>query len=417
MHITQLKVENIKRINAVNIRPDGAIIEITGRNGQGKTSILDSIAYGLGGKDKIPSRPIRDGAAKAQIIIDLGDKVVTRRWTKSGATTLTVESKDGAKFPSPQALLDSLTGDLTFDPLAFSRMSAKDQVTTLKKVAGLDFTDLDRQRQNAYDERTIVNRNLKDANGALANTPEVEAPAESVSMAELIEQQTAAISQKQANDKVRTNNEAWKSEQRRLVGLRSEAVSALQALDAKVAEANANSATLAEQVEALRDPDLDAIAARIAGAEEANDKVRAANLRAELVAQRDGHEATSDKLTEQIEGIEAKKLQTVRDASLPIDGLGFDEHGISFEGLPFNQASSAEQLRVSVAMGAALNPKLRVMLIRDGSLLDKDSLALLAEMAEQNDTQVWIERVSDGEDIGIVIEDGYVRGDVPAVVC
>ncbi len=410
MNITRLEVENIKRVNAVTITPDGAIVEITGRNGQGKSSVLDSIAYGLGGKDEIPSQPIRKGAAKAQIVIELDDKIVTRRWSKGGNTTLTVESKDGAKFSSPQALLDSLTGDLTFDPLAFRRMSPREQVATLKNVAGLDFADLDRQRQEAYDERTIVNRTLKDANGTLANTPEVEAPAEAVGMAGLIIEQNEATQQQHENDKVRTNHEAWKTESDRLIGLRNEAAATLKALDAKIEDAHANCAKIVEQIDQLQTPDLDAIAVKIAGAEEANEKFRAAARRADLVTQRDDHKSTADKLTEQIDRIDEKKIQTVRDANLPVDGLGFDEHGISLNGLPFDQASSAEQLRVSVAMGVALNPKLRVMLIRDGSLLDKDSLAVLAEMAEKSKTQVWLERVSDGEDVGIVIEDGYVRG-------
>lgn len=446
MHITELTIENIKRINAVHIKPDGAIIEITGRNGQGKSSVLDSIAYGLGGKDEIPSKPIREGADEAHIIIELDDKIVKRRWTKGGNTMLTVESKDGAKFPSPQALLDSLTGDLTFDPLAFNRMSPTDQVATLKDVAGLDFAELDRRRQDAFEERTIVNRALKDANGALANTPAVEAPAEAVSMAELIEQQNEANNHQRMNDDLRrdhetsvgvictlsksrdatasANNDGVENCSQRIASLEQqiqdtklertrwiESHSAkIGEIDVKIKAARTSSAALASQVNQIQDPDLDAIAAKIAGAEESNEKFRAARQRAELVGLRDEHASKSKALTKKIDKIDATKVQTVRDANLPIEGLGFDEDGISFEGLPFEQASSAQQLRVSVAMGIALNPKLRVMLIRDGSLLDKDSLVLLGELAEANDTQVWIERVSDGENVGIVIEDGYVRG-------
>ena len=407
--ITQLTAENVKRIHAVNITPDGAIVQITGQNGAGKSSVLDSIAYCLGGKDEIPSKPIRKGADEARVVIELDDLVVTRRW-KGDKTYLTVESKDGAKFPSPQAMLDKMVGDLSFDPLAFSRMPPKDQLATLKSVAGLDFSKLDRKRLYAYDERTIVNRKLKDANGALANTPKVEAPTEAMSMAELIEQQNTATKQDATNNKVRADHKLWKTEADRLAEARKRAAIALAELDEDIREAHASCTTLDKQVESLRDPDLEAIAAKIAGAEEAQEKVRAAAQRAELVAQCEQHGEASDALTNRIDGIDQKKLQMVRDANLPVEGLGFDEDGISFNGLPFDQASSAEQLRVSVAMGTALNPKLRVMLIRDGSLLDKDSLTVLEEMAEKSDTQVWLERVSDGEDVGIVIEDGYVRG-------
>ena len=95
-------------------------------------------------------------------------------------------------------------------------------------------------------------------------------------------------------------------------------------------------------------------------------------------------------------------------AAFPVVGLGFNDNGVTFNGVPFSQASSAEQLRVSVAMGLALNPTLRVVLIRDGSLLDDDSLAMVATMAAEKDSQVWIERVGHGEETSVVIEDGAV---------
>ena len=96
---------------------------------------------------------------------------------------------------------------------------------------------------------------------------------------------------------------------------------------------------------------------------------------------------------------------------MPVPGLGFDDTGVTLAGLPFNQTGQAEQIGASAAIAAALNPKLRVMLIRDGSLLDRHSLAILAEMAEAHDMQVWLERVTDGQPVGIVIEDGEIKND------
>jgi len=150
LRIVSLSAENVKRLRAVSIKPDGSIIEITGKNGAGKTSVLDSITMALGGKSAQPSKPIRKGCTRAEVVVDLGEIIVKRTWTSDDKSYLSVESSDGSKFPSPQAILDKLVGELTFDPLAFSRMQARDQVATLKKVAGLDFTDLYRQRQAAY---------------------------------------------------------------------------------------------------------------------------------------------------------------------------------------------------------------------------------------------------------------------------
>jgi hypothetical protein len=106
--------------------------------------------------------------------------------------------------------------------------------------------------------------------------------------------------------------------------------------------------------------------------------------------------------------VDAGKTEKLAAAKFPVDGLSFDETGVTFGGLPFEQASSAEQLRISVAIGIALNPKLKVLLIRDGSLLDADSLKLVAEMAADSDAQVWVERVDDTRKVGVVIEDGSV---------
>ena len=102
------------------------------------------------------------------------------------------------------------------------------------------------------------------------------------------------------------------------------------------------------------------------------------------------------------------KQSTMAATEFPIDGLGMDEDGVVYDELPFAQASSAEALRVSVAIGLAMNPKLKVLLIRDGSLLDEDNLRLVAEMAEKHEAQVWIERVGQGEECSVIIEDGRI---------
>ena len=124
MNIVKLQAENIKRIVAVEIKPDGALVQITGRNGAGKSSVLDAIWWALAGERSHQSAPIRKGADTARIKLDLGEVVVTRHFAKreddSVVTRITVENAEGARFPSPQKMLDSLLGSLAFDPLAFA---------------------------------------------------------------------------------------------------------------------------------------------------------------------------------------------------------------------------------------------------------------------------------------------------------
>ena len=117
MKIISLKAENVKRLHAVEITPDGNVVVISGRNGQGKTSVLDSIAMALGGASasKLTTKPIREGQKEASVTVDLGDFTVTRKWRGSNSN-LSVMSKDGAEFRSPQRFLDEKLGALSFDP-------------------------------------------------------------------------------------------------------------------------------------------------------------------------------------------------------------------------------------------------------------------------------------------------------------
>src|SRR3990167_10791645 len=169
MKIIQLSAENVKKLKAVEITPEGNVVVIGGKNGQGKSSVLDSIEYVLAGKGSQCPRPVRDGEEKAVIVCTLDDLVVTRVIKTDGSNSLVVSSKDGAKYGSPQAMLDKLVGTLTFDPLAFSRMEPRKQLEVLKKLVGLDFSKEDieintllQSRQNKMNEaKGIESRFLK----------------------------------------------------------------------------------------------------------------------------------------------------------------------------------------------------------------------------------------------------------------
>lgn len=167
MHIVQLTSENVKRIRAVTITPDGNIVIVGGDNGMGKTSILDSIAMALGGGKLIPAQPLRKGQKHGRVEVDLGDLIVERRFTSKGSS-LTVLPKDGGEpFKSPQGVLDKLVGKLSFDPLEFVTMKPDAQLKTLKDLAGLDLSDLDEKRQQLYETRTVVNADVKSLEGQI----------------------------------------------------------------------------------------------------------------------------------------------------------------------------------------------------------------------------------------------------------
>ncbi|HUX01351.1 MAG TPA: AAA family ATPase [Phycisphaerae bacterium] len=477
MKIVRLEAQNVKRLKAVNITPEGHLVVIGGRNAQGKTSVLDSIASALGGKGLCPDKPVRAGTKKAKVVCDLGDLIVIRTFTESGGGTLVVKSKDGATYPSPQAMLDSLVGKMTFDPLAFLRESPKRQLETLKGLVGLDFTEADSRRAGLYEQRHTVNQDVKRLSARVNDlVAHEDVPAEEVSVNDLSANLSAAHATNQHNAEVRqrviaaeTNAKQLRDkikEDQRILGnleakeaeLRAQAKGVadvdVAALEQQIADLSANlvsahatnrhnadvrqavitaegstkglrdktheeqrslaaleadEAELRSQGSDLADVDIMALEQQIATAEATNRKVRDNRARSDAATELAKHEEASAILTEQINTVDADKAKAMREAAFPVDGLGFAGDGVLYNDLPFGQASSAEQLRVSVAVGLAMNPKLRVLLIRDGSLLDEENLRLIAEMAEAKDAQVWLERVGEGDECQIVIEDGMVK--------
>lgn len=415
MKIVRLTAENIKRLRAVQITPDGNTVVIAGKNGAGKTSVLDSIWYALGGgtATKDTARPIRDGEQQASVVLDLGELTVTRTW-KGEKTTLRVESADGAQYRSPQQLLDRLVGKLSFDPLAFANLPERDQLATLLDLVELPFDpdELDQQRRTLYDERTVVGREGKTLTGQLAGMPEPPTglPADEVSTADVLTEYRRAQEQQSRNDALRREAQEAHTDHKRI----QEHVHALRD-ELRQAEADENSlrnrsAALAAQANEIEDPDLGQYEQKLAGVEEKNRQIRAARQRADVTERVAAKRAQYEDLTKRIHDLDERKAQAIRDAKMPIDGLAFDDTGVTYRGVPFKQCSSAEQLRVSLAMAMSLNPSIRVIRITDGSLLDSDNMRLIEEMAADRDFQVWIERVDETGAVGIHIEDGAVAG-------
>jgi DNA repair exonuclease SbcCD ATPase subunit len=430
LHIVSLEIENVKRLSAVQITPDGSTVVIGGDNAQGKSSVLDAITLaleGLGGATgKNTTRPVHGDAAKGKVVLDLGEIIVTRTFTQAGGGTLTVTTAEGVKFSSPQAMLDAMLGKISFDPLAFTRQKPADQLTTLRDLCGISTALLDSARAATFEERTGVNRAVKDKEALIAGMPHHDdAPSEPVSAAAITEELKAANAKnakraefiaagKQkaqeladhqvALGKQKTEVERLKSllgaEETRLADMERGGKLAASALD-----------EMRAQAAAMQETDTAALTAKLDQVGALNQKLRENQQTEEankaLTALRDKAEALTAKLAE----IDAKKRAKLDGAKYPVQGLALGDDGILFNGLPFSQASSAEQLRVSVGIGLASNPRLRVLLVRDGSLLDPASLAMMREMAESAEAQVWLEKVSKGSECTVIIEDGKVLED------
>jgi DNA repair exonuclease SbcCD ATPase subunit len=411
MRIVEFKAENVKKLKVVEIKPDGSMIVVGGKNAQGKSSVLDAILAALAGKKKLSPKMLREGAKKGFVELDLGDLLVRRTFTESGGGSLKVENNEGATFQSPQKMLDKLVGAISFDPLEFTRLDSKKQVGVLKEITGLDFSDLDAERAELYARRTDVNREgsrLKALAEELEQSLPDDTPEEKVSVADIMKElneaetlNTGYDSAKRAYDEVANNTKELVEKCNRL---KAEFAAAKEELK----QVRTRQKKLKESFDKLQRIDTAPIKDRLSSVEENNKKVDANiaynDCKTDLEKQRDSYKD----LTKKINGIDSKKKRLLEESKLPVSGLEFDDGGVILNGLPFEQASGAEQLRVSVAIGLAANPKLKVLLIKDGSLLDEENLKIVGEMAEEAGAQIWLERVGTGEEISVIMEDGEV---------
>lgn len=412
VRIVRLQAENIKRIQAVDITPDKDLVIVAGQNAQGKSSVLDAITYALGGKDAVPAEPIRDGAKSAKVVIDCGDFIATREFSSSGQR-LILKSKEGVPIARPQDFLDGLLSKLSFDPLEFSRMKADARIKTLLSLTeGLDdkLTDIDRRRATAFDKRKEYNASVKTYNGQLAGmeAPKPDWPQGEVCLDSFNEKR------KEIQERIDANN-AVRAELRILDNRQADEWQQVQITRERYLAAKAkHDATVqlcgeqAKIVEKLVDPDISTVDTELNAAIEQN-KLAAKRQQYEKVSKaKSDAEAWADKFTEQIASYDREKETTLAAAVLPIPGLAFADGDVRYNNQLFDQLAQSEQLRVSLSMGMAANPKLHVILVKDASLLDEVNIDIARQMAKEKNYQIWMECVGDRDDATVVIEDGSV---------
>lgn len=410
LRVIRLQSENIKRIHAISVEPDpdNNLVGVGGKNDQGKTSVLDSIAWAIGGQDLIQEVPIRRGEKSAVIKVDLGELTVERRFTPSGST-LVVKNKDGQKISSPQTLLNKLAGDLTFDPFAFAKLKGQERLDAAMRIAHVDLDDLKREYESVYDERRDVNRDLL----SLEQRFSVARSHQDVPLKEVTTTELAVKLQEinQHNQDLEEAGRLFEESKRTLDGIDleiSELESQLATLRARrTATADYRDRAEQEYIAAGQREDPQATLDQIEDADIVNKKVRENVAYLALKTDTEAKRKQSEEMTAQLTAIQEEKKARLASATFPIEGLTFGENDILFNGLPVEQAAKSQQTRLFFAMSVAMNKPLRICLIRDGSLLDKDNLAQLGQLADEFDVQAWIELIGDGEEVSVIIEDGF----------
>lgn len=408
--ITRLELENVKRIKAIALEPgqDGLTI-IGGKNGEGKTSVLDSIAWALGGEKKRPSNAYRDGSAlPPEIRIILNNGLVVERKGKN--STLSVTDPEGKR--AGQALLDSFISELALDVPKFLKQTDKEKAETLLHVIGLDSEVAlsEKQEKDAFDKRTVINRMLKEKVSAAEAMPEYPGvPEEYLDPAELIRKQQDVMSKNVENARLRLSVGSLRKDRDILLNeiSRIEETLGQKHHDLKVLK---EKLLKAEEMalEAIDEP-TDEIEQQIDDFAEINRKIRANKDKRKAEVEAKALEDEVTHLTDDVNRLRNERLNLLKNADLPLPELSVENGKLTYRGVNWDCMSASEQLMVATAIVRRLKPQCGFVLLDKLEQLDRDTLARFGNWLTEEGLQVIATRVTtDINDCTILIEDGRV---------
>lgn len=406
--INKLEIENVKRVKAVKIEPSATGLTIIGgNNNQGKTSVLDSIAWALGGAKYKPSKATREGSVVPPTLkITMSNGLVVERKGKN--SDLKVIDPSGKK--AGQKLLDSFVEELAINLPKFMEQTSKEKASTLLQIIGVgpQLAELEMQEKAKYDERHAI--------GVIADQKEKfakeqpyypDAPKELISISELIQQQQEIL--------VKNGENARKRQNLTVIQNQCEAAkSEVERLEQLLADAKAKQIQLANDLEIaqkdaidLQDESTEEIENNIAEIDEINRKVRANLDKDKAEEDAKSYREQYKELDNVIADIRKQKTDLLTNADLPLEGLSVDDGELLYLGQRWDNMSGSQQLQVATAIVRKLKPECGFVLIDKLEQMDQQTLQEFGSWLEQEGLQAIATRVSTGGECSILIEDGY----------
>lgn len=419
--ITALEAENVKRIKAVAFTPSPTGLTLVGgNNNQGKTSVLDALAWALGGERFRPDAAQRDGAvAPAHLKVTLSNGVVVERKGKNASLTVT----DPTGRRSGQQLLNAFVEPLALDLPRFMDASDKEKADILLRIIGIgaELHTRDLEIKGLYDKRTFTGQlaaQKKHFAEEMISYP--EAPDEPVSASELIRQQQDILARNGENQRLRAQYAELEQQVQQCVDelkRTRERIATLQQLadelDAKHTKLFNQRETARKTVSQLQDESTAELEASIRDIEETNRKVRA-NLEKSRAEDESAQYASEyDRLTESIQQKRADRMALLNGADLPLPGLSVEDGVLTYKGKHWRDMSGSDQLRVAAAIVRRLNPDCGFVLLDKLEQMDMTTLQEFSAWLEAEGLQAIATRVSTGSECQIIIEDGMVKGTEP----
>lgn len=404
MKINRLEIENVKRIKAVKIEPrENGLTLIGGNNNQGKTSVLDSIAWALGGERFKPSQATREGSViPPNLHIVMNNGLVVERKGKNSA--LKVTDPNGNK--GGQQLLNEFVEQLALDLPKFMESSGKEKAQTLLQIIGVgdQFVELEKEEKELYQERLYIGRTADQKEKFAKEQPYFpEAPKDLISPSDLIRQQQEILTRNGENQRKRENLHKLEQDYQKINDTLSELLAKQKKIeeDLRIARLSATD---------LQDESTAELEESISNIEEINRKVRANLDKEKAEDDAKGYRSQYNELTEKINDLRSKKNSLLDSAELPLPELSVADGELIYKGQKWDNMSGSERLKVSTAIVRKLNPDCGFVLLDKLEQMDMKTLQKFGLWLESEGLQAIATRVSTGDECSIIIEDGYVAG-------
>lgn len=415
--ISTLEIENVKRIKAVQLVPsESGLTVIGGNNAQGKTSVLDTICWALGGERYRPSNPTREGSTvPPRIKITLSNGLIVERSGKNSA--LKVTDPSGRK--SGQQLLNEFVEELALNLPRFLEASPKEKANTLLQIIGVgpQLHQLEQEEQQLYNQRLLLGREADRKKAYADGLPFYpDAPKEPVSITEFIQLQQARLAKNGENqrkrqrvDQLDRDGELARQELHRWEAQLLDLEAKISGVREKICQIDADLEVAQKDALELQDESTEELERDIAGFEAINAKVRSNLDREKAMDEAHVLAGQYEGMTAKIEGVRQRKRDLLNGANLPLPDLGVEGGELTYQGKRWDCMSSADQLRVATAIVRALNPRCGFVLLDKLEQMDLNTLRAFGAWLEHEDLQVIATRVPTGSECSLIIEDGYAK--------